>query len=64
MRALAERIASFSWTDERHEAMAWAMPPPRRASPAEVVAAAAGVVPEAPQILSGGRALEGREDAF
>ena len=34
---------------------------PEGSSPAEVVAAAAGVVPEAPSILSGGRALEGRE---
>ena len=62
VRPYADRIASFSWTDSRHEAMAWAMlSTPEGSSPAEVVAAAAGVVPEAPSILSGGRALEGRE---
>lgn len=62
VRAYADRIASFSWTDSRHEAMAWAMlSTPEGSSPAEVVAAATGVVPEAPSILSGGRALEGRE---
>lgn len=62
VRPYADRIASFSWTDSRHEAMAWAMlSAPEGSSPAEVVAAAAGVVPEAPSILSGGRALEGRE---
>ena len=62
VRPYADRIVSFSWTDSRHEAMAWAMlSAPEGSSPAEVVAAAAGVVPEAPSILSGGRALEGRE---
>lgn len=62
VRPYADRIASFSWTDSRHEAMAWAMlSTPEGTSPAEVVTAATGVVPEAPSILSGGRALEGRE---
>lgn len=62
VRPYADRIASFSWADSRHEAMAWAMlSAPEGSSPAEVVAAAGGVVPEAPSILSGGRALEGRE---
>ena len=44
VRPYAERIASFSWADSRHEAMAWAMlSAPEGSSPAEVVAAAAGV---------------------
>ena len=38
VRPYADRIASFSWTDSRHEAMAWAMlSAPEGSSPAEVV---------------------------
>ena len=58
MRAFGERIAAFSWSDARHEAMCWAMlSTPEGSSPAEVVAAASAVVPEAPAILSGGRVM-------
>lgn len=64
VRAYEDRIADLSWCDERHEAMAWAMlSTPAGTSPAEVVAAAAAVVPEAPRILSGGRVMgEGEVD--
>jgi len=56
VRPYGERIAGFSWADSRHEAMAWAMlATPAGTPPAEVVAAATDVVPEAPRILSGGR---------
>ena len=65
MRAFGDRIATLSWADERHEAMSWAMlSTPEGATPAEVVAAASAVVPEAPAILSGGRVMgdEGLSD--
>ena len=56
VRPYGERIAGFSWADSRHEAMAWAMlATPVGSTPAQVVAAATEVVPEAPRILSGGR---------
>ena len=58
MRAFGDRIATLSWADERHEAMSWAMlSTPEGTPPAEVVAAASAVVPEAPVILSGGRVM-------
>ncbi len=58
LRAYEDRIASLSWADARHEAMAWAMlSTPEGSSPAEVVAAAAAVTPDAPAILSGGRVM-------
>lgn len=58
LRAFGARIAGLSWADERHEAMAWAMlSTPEGSTPAQVVAAASAVVPEAPQILSGGRVM-------
>ena len=58
MRSFGERIATFSWSDARHEAMSWAMlSTPEGSSPAEVVAAATAVAPEAPAILSGGRVM-------
>ncbi len=58
VRAYEDRIAGVSWSDARHEAMAWAMlSTPEGSSPAEVVAAASSVVPEAPRILSGGRVM-------
>ncbi|WP_322153794.1 DNA primase [Paratractidigestivibacter sp.] len=57
-RSYAERLADVSWADSRNEAMAWAMlSTPAGASPAEVVAAAAAVEPEAPRILSAGRVM-------
>lgn len=56
MRARGERVASISWSDPRHEAMAWAMlATPAGTSPQEVVRAAGEVVPEAPQILASAR---------
>lgn len=56
MRGHGERIATFTWSDSRYEAMAWAMlATPAGTPPADVVRAAAGVVAEAPQILAGGR---------
>lgn len=62
LRAYGERIAGLSWSDGRHEAMAWAMlSTPAGTSPSEVVAAATAVVPEAPRILSGGRVMGERE---
>ena len=62
VKPYADRMASFSWTDSRHEAMAWAMlSTPEGATPAEVVAAATAVVGDAPAILSGGRAMDERE---
>ena len=62
LRPYEERIASLFWADARHEAMAWAMlSTPEGTSPAEVVAAASAVVPEAPRILSGGRVMSDGE---
>lgn len=56
VKASSDRIASFVWSDPRHEAMAWAMlATPMGASSQQVVQAAESVVPEAPQILSSGR---------
>lgn len=64
LRPHGERMATFTWADSRHEAMAWAMlATPVGTSPARVVAAAEGVVPDAPYILAGGRiaVLEGMD---
>ena len=56
VRPYGDRIAGFTWADSRHEVMAWAMlATPAGSTPAQVVAAASEVVPEAPRILSGGR---------
>ncbi|MBR1830112.1 MAG: DNA primase [Atopobiaceae bacterium] len=56
VRPYGDRIAGFTWADSRHEVMAWAMlATPAGSSPAQVVAAATEVVPDAPRILSGGR---------
>ena len=56
VKTSGDRIATFVWSDPRHEAMAWAMlATPTGASPHEVVQAAESVVPEAAQILSSGR---------
>ena len=58
LRAYEDRIAGLSWADARHEAMAWAMlSTPEGSTPAEVVAAATTVTPDAPAILSGGRVM-------
>ncbi len=58
LRAYEDRIAGLSWADARHEAMAWAMlSTPEGSTPAEVVAAATAVTPDAPAILSGGRVM-------
>jgi DNA primase len=55
VRALAERIAGISWADTRHETLAWALlSAPEQMGPGELVALASRLVPEAPQILSGG----------
>ena len=55
VRPLGERIGSLAWADARHESMAWAMlATPADATPHDVVCAAEGVVPKAPQILSSG----------
>ncbi len=56
LRAHADRIATFSWSDARHESMAWAMlATPEGTTPAGAVAAASAVVPEAPRILASGQ---------
>jgi len=56
LRPHGDRMATFTWADSRNETMAWAMlATPEGTPPADVVAAAAGVVPEAPRILAGGR---------
>ena len=50
----AARIASITWSDPRHEAIAWAvlgLPP--QSSPADAARAATDAVPEAPALLSG-----------
>jgi DNA primase len=61
LRPYAERISTFSWTDERHESIAWAiLATPEGTPPAEVVAAATAVVPDAPRILASG-VLAGQE---
>lgn len=60
-RAQADRIAELSWTDSRHEAIAWAvLATPERTSPEAEVRAAAAVVPEAPRILAGATLDEAR----
>ena len=62
VRPFADRIATFSWTDARHESMAWAMlATPEGASPADVVAAAVAVEPDATRILSSGRVASEEE---
>ena len=62
VRPYADRIATLSWADARFEAMAWAMlATPQGTDPADVVAAATAVVPDAPRLLAGARlaAVEG-----
>ena len=58
VREYQDRIADFVWADARHQTMAWAMlATPEGASPAQVVAAAAAVEPNAAAILSSGRVI-------
>ncbi len=69
VRGHAERIATFHWADERHEAMAWAMlATPDDATSEQLVRAAQSVVEEAPRILASGQvasaeSLDGEEKA-
>ena len=56
VRGSADRIGSFSWSDARHEAIAWAiLATEPGCAPRVAVEAAESVVPDAPMILSGGR---------
>jgi DNA primase len=58
MRTHADRIASLLWADPQNEAIAWSiLATPEGTAPADVVAAASAVVPEAPSILSAGRVV-------
>lgn len=55
LRPFADRIAGLSWTDSRHEAIAWAiLATPVGCSPSDAVRAATDVCPEAPRLISGG----------
>lgn len=55
VRPYGERMSTFTWADARNETMAWAMlATPDKTAPADVVAAARSVVPDAPRILAGG----------
>lgn len=64
VREYQDRIADFVWADARHQTMAWAMlATPEGATPAQVVAAAEAVEPNAVAILSSGRVIsEGISD--
>lgn len=64
VREYQDRIADFVWADARHQTMAWAMlATPEGATPAQVVAAAVAVEPNAAAILSSGRVIsEGNSD--
>ena len=64
VREYQDRIADFVWADARHQTMAWAMlATPEGATPAQVVAAATAVEPNAAAILSSGRVVsEGNSD--
>lgn len=64
VREYQDRIADFVWADARHQTMAWAMlATPEGATPAQVVAAAEAVEPNAAAILSSGRVIsEGNSD--
>ena len=56
VRGSDDRIGSFSWSDARHEAIAWAiLATEPGCAPRVAVEAAESVVPDAPMILSGGR---------
>ena len=63
LRPHADRIATFSWADERHEAIAWAiLATPEGTQPVDVVRAAEAVVPDATKTLSSGRVVSVDED--
>ena len=64
VREYQDRIADFVWADACHQTMAWAMlATPEGATPAQVVAAAEAVEPNAAAILSSGRVIsEGNSD--
>ena len=54
-RAFSERIAGIGWVDARHETIAWAvLATPEGSSPAEVMAAARTVCPEAGALVAAG----------
>ena len=54
-RPYADRIATFTWADARHEAIAWAiLATPEGTTPADAVLAAVRACPAAAQILSSG----------
>ena len=55
LRAHAERIADIGWVDSRHETIAWAvLATPEGTPPAEVMAAARAVCPEADALVGVG----------
>ncbi len=55
-RPFAERIVGIDWVDPRHESIAWSvLATPEGSSPADVMAAARGVCPEAAELVSAGR---------
>ena len=59
-RGQEERIGSLSWSDARHEAIAWAiLAMPEDATPAEALATAEAVCPDAANILASARFLSG-----
>lgn len=52
-RPYADRIATFSWADKRHETIAWAiLGTPEGTTPADAVNLATRACPDAPKILS------------
>ena len=54
-RPYADRIASFTWADARHQTIAWAiLATPEGTSPADAVVAARRACPDAPRILPSG----------
>ena len=65
LRSLAQRMASLTWADSRHEAVAWAMlSTPDGTSAKDVVAAALSVEPAAAQLLSEGGSAASSEEAL
>lgn len=64
LRPLAQRMASCTWADSRHEAVLWAMlSTPDGTSPRDVVAAALSVEPAAAELLSSGEGIESADAA-
>jgi DNA primase len=65
LREYADRIASFAWSDERHESIAWAiLATPAGTSPTEAVAAATRVSADAPRILASGELVSQEQMSF